>query len=293
MKHIKRIDELKSDTYKQAGEKLLRYGHSTRGQKLASYGSIIRAEEIRKEIADAEANLESDIIKLENELKNKSLCSNAFKLKVNIPPTQPEKIPGGYNFKTNTSISSDTNFYLMDFDCPQLWDGIGEYLNADWFGIEFLPHFSFVDVVEKELEPNPMWPNEGKKFIKMAKIRDFEPFRVGVSLKSEICAYADDFLNMSPKEIEDQLYGRANSFISETYNDFINRDAKHPLTNRQDARLLLNEIKKTFSDNGKIFKNVYKMFRDQQGEEFDYHAVLSAFQRAVMSKISINLLYSE
>lgn len=280
MKYIKHIDELKSDTYRLAGQKLQTIGHPTRANSLIKYGDAIRSKEVEKMVIDAQAKLDTDLILLDDELKKKSLCEKSFKLRVKASNS------GG--------ISVDTDFYLTGFFCPQASYGIRDYIANEWLGVEIMPIFSFVDIVEENILPNKLWPNEKSEKVKVAKIIKIQPFRLGVSTSIDISEFEHIAIGRTSKDIEEMLYDKATVFTDETYNDYNNICEIHwMLTSRKDARLIADEFKKTFSDDGEMFKEFYKMIKDQDIFDEHYHAILSAFQRAFMNKLSLNKLYSE
>lgn len=281
MKYISRIDELKSTTLLNAADRLSRLGHINRSNVIRSYAETTKT----KEIEERQAEINRNLITEEEKLKNAAILSTPFKLQIPKEGLSSDKIVVNGVEYTDVEIMYYTNFYLTGLYCTQTEIGYDEFLESNELSFDIVPVFGYVTT-----ETNRPYSKDQKVAIRNAVTQYLEPFNVHVSLNYAIDELTNNSLYVNPDELENDLYRNSTIRNSDSYIPQYNA-RKLLLTKRSQARLLSTEIKKAMSDDGVIFKLLHKRFKDK--DDFDHHVVLSALQKAVMNKLSLNVLYSE
>ncbi len=281
MKYIKRIDELKSEVYNRASAKLSTLGHNKRSTTLAQYGNDIRIKEV-----DAEQEKALSDYRISHSECVETLANNRV-FKLNIPDLEIRTRQGNSVIVKKETIElfdNDTEFYFHSIFCDEQdmeWDYFIENVDSD-ITFRFVVMFSYI---RKDITRE--YKQGVHAEISRAYIDTIEAFSIVIDTHTEL---GELYRNLFS---EDAIFDRTTAYVRSAYCYQIGRDILISLNNRSDARFILDKLKQTMVDSGPIFKGLYNKFKKQEDDEFNYHLILPALQRAINNKVTLNMLYRD
>lgn len=281
MKYIKRIDELKSDVYNRASSRLSILGHNKRSAALSQYGNDIKIKEVEAEQEKALSDYRISYSECVETLAN----NRVFKL--NIPELEIRTRQGnGVITKKETikQFNNDTEFYFHAIYCDEqdmAWDEFIENEDSD-ITFRFVVMFNYI-----AKETTREYKQGVHAEISRAYIDTIEAFSVVIDTHTELGELYRNLLS------EDAIFDRTTACVTSAYCYQIGRDVLITLNNRNDARFILEKLKQTMVDNGSIFKGLYNKFKKQEDDEFNYHLILPALQKAIDAKVRLNVFYRD
>lgn len=282
MKYIKRIDELKSEVYNRAASRLGTLGHNKRSTTLAQYGNDVRIKEV-----DAEQEKALSDYRISHSECVETFASNRI-FKLNIPEVKVvTRNVAGYTSERKEKITifdNNTEFYFHGIYCDEqdmAWDEFIENEDSD-VTFRFVVMFSYIG---KEVTRE--YKQGVHAEISRAYIDTIEAFSIVIDTHTEL---GELYRNLFS---EDAIFDRTTAYVRSAYCYQIGRDILISLNNRSDARFILDKLKQTMVDSGPIFKGLYNKFKKQEDDEFNYHLILPALQRAINNKVTLNMLYRD
>jgi len=281
MKYLKRIDELKSEVYNQAAVRLGNLGHKKRSSDLAQYSKDTKIKEIEAEQEKAISEYEYSYSVCKEELEGQRI------FKLNVPDLENRVSQGGGYVTKKEKIklfSSNTEFYYDGIFCDEQDMYWHDFIENSESNINFRFVVMFKYIAKKTTRE---YIHGVQSEISKAYIDTIEAFSINIDTHTELEELAKNLLS------EDTIVDRSISYVSPAYCNQIGRDLLISLNNRNDARFILDKLKQTMVDTGPIFKGLYNKFKKQDTDEFDYHIILPALQKAIDDKVRLNVLYRD